>query len=93
MSRVGGKNKRNKTIHDVPKDARLLNASRLSSRFARTCFTTIALSYLPVWLTLDYLSDLMYMADMIITVRTGALSPTLCHHRHRSCRKHFSHLS
>uniref|UniRef100_H3CJ10 Cyclic nucleotide gated channel subunit alpha 4 n=1 Tax=Tetraodon nigroviridis TaxID=99883 RepID=H3CJ10_TETNG len=37
----------------------------------RTCFTTIALSYLPVWLTLDYLSDLMYIFDMIITVHTG----------------------
>ncbi|XP_011605557.2 cyclic nucleotide-gated cation channel alpha-4 isoform X1 [Takifugu rubripes] len=37
----------------------------------RTCFTTIALSYLPVWLTLDYLSDLMYIVDMIITVHTG----------------------
>lgn len=39
--------------------------------FLRTCFTAIALSYLPVWLTLDYLSDLMYMVDMIITVHTG----------------------
>ncbi|XP_056904564.1 cyclic nucleotide-gated cation channel alpha-4 isoform X2 [Takifugu flavidus] len=39
----------------------------------RTCFTTIALSYLPVWLTLDYLSDLMYIVDMIITVHTGYL--------------------
>ncbi|CAF94111.1 unnamed protein product, partial [Tetraodon nigroviridis] len=39
----------------------------------RTCFTTIALSYLPVWLTLDYLSDLMYIFDMIITVHTGIL--------------------
>ncbi|XP_074514282.1 cyclic nucleotide-gated channel alpha-4 [Sebastes fasciatus] len=39
----------------------------------RTCFTTIALSYLPVWLTLDYLADLMYMIDMIITVHTGYL--------------------
>lgn len=39
--------------------------------FLRTCFTTIALSYLPVWLTLDYLSDLMYIVDMIITVHTG----------------------
>ncbi|TNN03814.1 hypothetical protein fugu_000843 [Takifugu bimaculatus] len=38
-----------------------------------TCFTTIALSYLPVWLTLDYLSDLMYIVDMIITVHTGYL--------------------
>uniref|UniRef100_A0A8D0CLX1 Cyclic nucleotide gated channel subunit alpha 4 n=1 Tax=Sander lucioperca TaxID=283035 RepID=A0A8D0CLX1_SANLU len=39
----------------------------------RTCFTTIGVSYLPVWLTLDYLSDLMYMVDMIITVHTGYL--------------------
>ncbi|XP_040004792.1 cyclic nucleotide-gated cation channel alpha-4 [Xiphias gladius] len=39
----------------------------------RTCFTAIALSYLPVWLTLDYVSDLMYMLDMIITVHTGYL--------------------
>ncbi|XP_023286606.1 cyclic nucleotide-gated cation channel alpha-4, partial [Seriola lalandi dorsalis] len=39
----------------------------------RTCFTTIALSYLPVWLTLDYLSDLMYIIDMIVTVHTGYL--------------------
>ncbi|XP_034740508.1 cyclic nucleotide-gated cation channel alpha-4 [Etheostoma cragini] len=39
----------------------------------RTCFTTIGLSYLPVWLTLDYLSDLMYMVDMIINIHTGYL--------------------
>uniref|UniRef100_A0A8C6V0U8 Cyclic nucleotide gated channel subunit alpha 4 n=1 Tax=Neogobius melanostomus TaxID=47308 RepID=A0A8C6V0U8_9GOBI len=39
----------------------------------RTCFTAIALDYLPVWLTLDYLSDLMYVMDMIITLRTGYL--------------------
>ncbi|KAK7938797.1 hypothetical protein WMY93_002123 [Mugilogobius chulae] len=39
----------------------------------RTCFTSIALNYLPVWLTLDYVSDLMYVTDMIITVRTGYL--------------------
>ncbi|XP_069573140.1 cyclic nucleotide-gated channel alpha-4 [Brachyistius frenatus] len=39
----------------------------------RTCFTDIALSYLPVWLTLDYLSDLMYIVDMIITLHSGYL--------------------
>ncbi|KAM3607139.1 uncharacterized protein V6R79_002187 [Siganus canaliculatus] len=39
----------------------------------RTCFTTIALSYLPVWLTLDYLADFMYVADMIVTIHTGYL--------------------
>ncbi|KAM6934561.1 cyclic nucleotide-gated channel alpha-4 [Xenentodon cancila] len=39
----------------------------------RTCFTGIALSYLPVWLTLDYLSDLLYAADMIITLHAGYL--------------------
>ncbi|XP_068185412.1 cyclic nucleotide-gated channel alpha-4 [Antennarius striatus] len=39
----------------------------------RTCFTSISLSLLPVWLTLDYLSDLMYVVDMIITAHTGYL--------------------
>uniref|UniRef100_A0A3Q0TA78 Cyclic nucleotide gated channel subunit alpha 4 n=1 Tax=Amphilophus citrinellus TaxID=61819 RepID=A0A3Q0TA78_AMPCI len=40
----------------------------------RTCFSTISVSYLPVWLTLDYVSDLMYMIDMIITLHTGYLA-------------------
>uniref|UniRef100_A0A8C5G775 Cyclic nucleotide-gated cation channel alpha-4-like n=1 Tax=Gouania willdenowi TaxID=441366 RepID=A0A8C5G775_GOUWI len=35
--------------------------------------SAIALNYLPVWLTLDYLSDVMYIADMIITLHTGYL--------------------
>uniref|UniRef100_A0A665UV26 Cyclic nucleotide gated channel subunit alpha 4 n=1 Tax=Echeneis naucrates TaxID=173247 RepID=A0A665UV26_ECHNA len=39
----------------------------------RTCFTTIARSYLPVWLTLDYVSDLAYIFDMVVTVHTGYL--------------------
>ncbi|KAM4730695.1 cyclic nucleotide-gated channel alpha-4 [Anableps anableps] len=39
----------------------------------RTCFTMIGLNYLPVWLTLDYVSDLMYAADMTITLHTGFL--------------------
>ncbi|XP_020568859.1 cyclic nucleotide-gated cation channel alpha-4 [Oryzias latipes] len=39
----------------------------------RTCFKAIAVSYLPVWLTLDYMSDLMYYADTILTLHTGYL--------------------
>uniref|UniRef100_A0A3Q3DS93 Cyclic nucleotide gated channel subunit alpha 4 n=1 Tax=Hippocampus comes TaxID=109280 RepID=A0A3Q3DS93_HIPCM len=39
----------------------------------RTCFPSIALGYLAVWLTLDYASDLMYAADMIVAVRSGYL--------------------
>uniref|UniRef100_A0A3Q3MVK3 Cyclic nucleotide gated channel subunit alpha 4 n=2 Tax=Mastacembelus armatus TaxID=205130 RepID=A0A3Q3MVK3_9TELE len=39
----------------------------------RTCFTIIALSYLPMWLALDYLADLMYILDMIVTLHTGYL--------------------
>ncbi|XP_075334611.1 cyclic nucleotide-gated channel alpha-4 [Odontesthes bonariensis] len=39
----------------------------------RTCFTAIGQSYLPVWLTLDYLSDLMYAVDMIITLHSGSM--------------------
>uniref|UniRef100_A0A8C5EC40 Cyclic nucleotide-gated cation channel alpha-4-like n=1 Tax=Gouania willdenowi TaxID=441366 RepID=A0A8C5EC40_GOUWI len=42
-------------------------------RYILTCFSAIALNYLPVWLTLDYLSDVMYIADMIITLHTGYL--------------------
>lgn len=57
----------------------------LCSRSLRTCFTTIALSYLPVWLTLDYLSDLMYIFDMIITVHTGYYVPLFYHNRCKHC--------
>ncbi|CAL8320778.1 unnamed protein product [Merluccius merluccius] len=39
----------------------------------RTCFEQIQINYLAVWLTLDYLSDMMFAADMIIKVRTGYL--------------------
>ncbi|RVE58362.1 hypothetical protein OJAV_G00208420 [Oryzias javanicus] len=39
----------------------------------RTCFKAIALNYLPVWLALDYMSDLMYYADTILTLHTGYL--------------------
>ncbi|XP_037543080.1 cyclic nucleotide-gated cation channel alpha-4 [Nematolebias whitei] len=39
----------------------------------RTCLTAIALNYSAVWLTLDYLSDLMYAVDMLITLHTGFL--------------------
>uniref|UniRef100_A0A3Q3EWM1 Cyclic nucleotide-gated cation channel alpha-4-like n=1 Tax=Kryptolebias marmoratus TaxID=37003 RepID=A0A3Q3EWM1_KRYMA len=59
-----------------------------------TCFTSIALSYLPVWLTLDYLSDLMYAVDMLITLHTfldqGILIKNLTRLRKRYLRsKHF----
>ncbi|XP_044222126.1 cyclic nucleotide-gated cation channel alpha-4 [Thunnus albacares] len=57
----------------------------------RTCFTTIALSYLPVWLTLDYLSDLMYVADMIITVHTGYLEQGILIKDLSQLRKHYLH--
>ncbi|XP_060909108.1 cyclic nucleotide-gated cation channel alpha-4 [Labrus mixtus] len=57
----------------------------------RTCFTTIALSYLPVWLTLDYLSDLMYTIDMIITVHTGYLDQGIMIRDVNQLKKHYLH--
>ncbi|XP_030642488.1 cyclic nucleotide-gated cation channel alpha-4 [Chanos chanos] len=39
----------------------------------RTCFYMIEQSYLAAWLTLDYISDLVYVADMFIRIRTGFL--------------------
>ncbi|KAM9347815.1 cyclic nucleotide-gated channel alpha-4 [Symphorus nematophorus] len=57
----------------------------------RMCFTTIALSYLPVWLTLDYLSDLMYIVDMIITVHTGYLDQGILVKDLTQLRKRYLH--
>ncbi|KAJ8388539.1 hypothetical protein AAFF_G00132530 [Aldrovandia affinis] len=39
----------------------------------RTCFDAIEQKYLSVWLAIDYISDLFYVADIIIRVRTGYL--------------------
>ncbi|XP_061143221.1 cyclic nucleotide-gated cation channel alpha-4 [Syngnathus typhle] len=39
----------------------------------RTCFPSIALGYLAVWLTLDAASDVMYAADMMVALRSGYL--------------------
>ncbi|XP_022596116.1 cyclic nucleotide-gated cation channel alpha-4-like, partial [Seriola dumerili] len=57
----------------------------------RTCFTTIALSYLPVWLTLDYLSDLMYIIDMIVTVHTGYLDQGILIKDLAQLKNHYLH--
>ncbi|XP_068592748.1 cyclic nucleotide-gated channel alpha-4 [Cebidichthys violaceus] len=57
----------------------------------RTCFTTIALSYLPVWLTLDYLADLMYLVDMVITVHTGYLDQGILIKDVTQLRKRYLH--
>ncbi|XP_064183775.1 cyclic nucleotide-gated cation channel alpha-4 [Anguilla rostrata] len=39
----------------------------------RTCFDAIEESYLALWLTIDYISDLLYVADTVIRFRTGFL--------------------
>ncbi|CDQ91301.1 unnamed protein product [Oncorhynchus mykiss] len=39
----------------------------------RTCFKEIEDEFLTLWLTLDYCSDLLYVADTIIKFRTGFL--------------------
>ncbi|XP_056279487.1 cyclic nucleotide-gated cation channel alpha-4 [Pseudoliparis swirei] len=57
----------------------------------RTCFTMIAISYLPVWLTLDYLADLMYLADMLITVHTGYLDQGMLVRDVAQLRKRYLH--
>ncbi|XP_049904056.1 cyclic nucleotide-gated cation channel alpha-4 [Epinephelus moara] len=57
----------------------------------RTCFTTIAMSYLPVWLTLDYLADLMYMIDMVIIVHTGYLDQGILIKDLTQLKKHYLH--
>ncbi|XP_076012959.1 cyclic nucleotide-gated channel alpha-4 [Genypterus blacodes] len=59
----------------------------------RTCFNTIALSYLAVWLTLDYLCDLLYVADMIIRARTGYLEQGILIKDQTQLREFYLHSS
>ena len=37
----------------------------------RSVFWEMQDSYLPLWLTLDYLSDVIYIMDMFVSARTG----------------------
>nr|XP_060612578.1 cyclic nucleotide-gated olfactory channel-like [Anolis sagrei ordinatus] len=44
---------------------------------ARACFNELQRRYLRWWLVLDYLSDFIYLADMVIQMRTGFLEQGL----------------
>uniref|UniRef100_A0A3Q2YCU7 Cyclic nucleotide gated channel subunit alpha 1 n=1 Tax=Hippocampus comes TaxID=109280 RepID=A0A3Q2YCU7_HIPCM len=43
---------------------------------ARACFEELQMDYLRYWFFLDFLCDLLYVADMIFRTRTGLLSGT-----------------
>ncbi|XP_075690378.1 cyclic nucleotide-gated channel alpha-2 [Rhinoderma darwinii] len=43
----------------------------------RACFNDLQISYIIVWLTLDYVSDIIYIIDIIIRFRTGFLEQGL----------------
>ncbi|KAG8553912.1 hypothetical protein GDO81_003600 [Engystomops pustulosus] len=43
----------------------------------RACFNDLQTSYIIVWLTLDYVSDMIYIIDIIIRFRTGFLEQGL----------------
>ncbi|CAH2315925.1 cyclic nucleotide-gated olfactory channel isoform X1 [Pelobates cultripes] len=43
----------------------------------RACFNDLQATYTIVWLTLDYLCDIIYIADIIIRLRTGFLEQGL----------------
>ncbi|XP_056396101.1 cyclic nucleotide-gated olfactory channel-like [Hyla sarda] len=43
----------------------------------RACFIDLQTSYIIVWLTLDYVSDIIYIIDIIIRFRTGFLEQGL----------------
>ncbi|XP_035378609.1 cyclic nucleotide-gated cation channel alpha-4 [Electrophorus electricus] len=61
----------------------------------RACFFDIELSYLEVWLTLDYISDLIYVADIVVKVNTGFLEQGLMvqdRARLKKCYLHSSHV-
>ncbi|XP_036401497.1 cyclic nucleotide-gated cation channel alpha-4 [Megalops cyprinoides] len=55
----------------------------------RTCFTAIEEDYLAVWLTIDYVSDLFYVADIIIKFRTGYLEQGILVQDPTRLQKHY----
>ncbi|XP_052537918.1 cGMP-gated cation channel alpha-1 [Tympanuchus pallidicinctus] len=44
---------------------------------ARACFDELQNDYLPVWFIVDYVSDIIYIADMFVRTRTGYLEQGL----------------
>ncbi|XP_048797936.1 cGMP-gated cation channel alpha-1 [Lagopus muta] len=44
---------------------------------ARACFDELQNDYLPVWFIVDYVSDVIYIADMFVRTRTGYLEQGL----------------
>ncbi|XP_006639149.2 cyclic nucleotide-gated channel alpha-4 [Lepisosteus oculatus] len=55
----------------------------------RTCFVAVQNDHLAVWLTLDYLSDLFYIADVIFKFHTGFLEQGILVTDHRRLRKRY----
>ncbi|KAJ8352490.1 hypothetical protein SKAU_G00239660 [Synaphobranchus kaupii] len=55
----------------------------------RTCFDAIEENYLAVWLTIDYISDLFYVADTVIRSRTGYLDQGILVHDLNLLKKHY----
>ncbi|KAK3099838.1 hypothetical protein FSP39_010536 [Pinctada imbricata] len=56
---------------------------------ARSVFWELQGNYLSLWLTLDYLSDFMYILDMIVASRTGYLEEGLLVRDSRKLRRHY----
>ncbi|XP_072554151.1 cyclic nucleotide-gated channel alpha-4 [Paramormyrops kingsleyae] len=59
----------------------------------RTCFYDIDYNYLALWLTIDYISDLLYMADIIIKFHTGYLEQGILVRDLTRLRQHYMHSS
>ncbi|XP_038631580.1 cyclic nucleotide-gated olfactory channel-like [Scyliorhinus canicula] len=43
----------------------------------RACFDTLQMKYLTIWLTIDYISDVIYILDIFVRFRTGFLEQGL----------------
>ncbi|XP_010901654.2 cyclic nucleotide-gated cation channel alpha-4 [Esox lucius] len=59
----------------------------------RTCFKEIDQQYLTLWLTLDYLSDLLYVADTFIKFHTGYLEQGILVRDRARLQKRYLHSS
>ncbi|XP_063813005.1 cyclic nucleotide-gated cation channel alpha-4 isoform X2 [Pseudophryne corroboree] len=60
-------------MQTVQMESRLGTLGQSQEAFGRSCFTDIQHKYLSVWLSLDYLCDIMYIMDIIASFHTGFL--------------------
>nr|XP_039264731.1 cyclic nucleotide-gated cation channel alpha-3-like [Styela clava] len=56
---------------------------------ARSCFTDLQTAFIPMWFTLDYMCDIIYIFDTVVRMKTGFLEQGLLVEDTKQLRQHY----